>query len=64
MSTARQSSFRLYAIDLFSAARCGSLSLRCLQWDTAGQDRFNKIAKAYYRTADGVVMVFDVTRRV
>ncbi len=35
-----------------------------LQWDTAGQDRFNKIAKAYYRSADGVVMVFDVTRRV
>jgi len=30
-------------------------------WDTAGQERFRTITSAYYRNADGVVMVFDVT---
>lgn len=31
-------------------------------WDTAGQDRFRSITSAYYRNADGIVMVYDVTK--
>jgi Ras-related protein Rab-1A len=34
-----------------------------LQWDTAGQERFKTITAAYYRGADGVIMVYDVTNR-
>jgi len=30
-------------------------------WDTAGQDRFKTITNAFYRSAQGVILVFDVT---
>jgi len=32
-------------------------------WDTAGQERFRTITSAYYRGADGIIMVYDVTDR-
>lgn len=32
-------------------------------WDTAGQERFRAIAKAYFRSAIGVILVFDLTDR-
>jgi len=32
-------------------------------WDTAGQERFRTITSAYYRGADGIVMVYDITDR-
>ncbi|CAK73115.1 unnamed protein product (macronuclear) [Paramecium tetraurelia] len=32
-------------------------------WDTAGQDRFRTITSSYYRGAQGIIIVFDVTDR-
>ena len=32
-------------------------------WDTAGQERFYSIAQAYFRSAIGIVLVFDITSR-
>jgi small GTP-binding protein len=32
-------------------------------WDTAGQERFRAIAKAYFRSAIGVILVFDLSDR-
>lgn len=30
-------------------------------WDTAGQERFRSIAKSYFRRADGVLLLYDVS---
>jgi len=32
-------------------------------WDTAGQERFRTIAAAYYRGAQGIIIVYDVTNK-
>eukprot|EP01087_Luapelamoeba_hula_P011399 TRINITY_DN3096_c0_g1_i1.p1 TRINITY_DN3096_c0_g1~~TRINITY_DN3096_c0_g1_i1.p1 ORF type:complete len:220 (+),score=38.53 TRINITY_DN3096_c0_g1_i1:17-676(+) len=32
-------------------------------WDTAGQETFRSLGSAFYRGADGCVLVFDVTNR-
>ncbi|CAI4231251.1 unnamed protein product [Auanema sp. JU1783] len=32
-------------------------------WDTAGQERFRTLTPSYYRGAQGVICVFDVTNR-
>mmetsp|Transcript_7715 Transcript_7715/g.8489 ORF Transcript_7715/g.8489 Transcript_7715/m.8489 type:complete len:203 (+) Transcript_7715:80-688(+) len=32
-------------------------------WDTAGQERFRTITSSYYRGAQGVIVVFDVTKK-
>lgn len=37
--------------------------LKLTIWDTAGQERFRTLTSSYYRGAQGVVMVYDVTRR-
>ena len=30
-------------------------------WDTAGQERFKTITSAYYRSADGIIVIYDTT---
>ena len=31
-------------------------------WDTAGQERFQSVTKAYYRGAQGVILMYDITQ--
>ncbi|XP_061917056.1 EF-hand calcium-binding domain-containing protein 4A isoform X3 [Entelurus aequoreus] len=40
----------------------GSTSITLQLWDTAGQERFRCITEQYYRKADGVLVVYDVTQ--
>jgi small GTP-binding protein len=36
---------------------------RVIIWDTAGQEQFHSITELFYRGADGVLLVYDVTTR-
>ena len=38
-------------------------SVRAQFWDTAGQEKFKALASSYFKVADGLVFVYDVTRR-
>ena len=38
-------------------------TIKMMIWDTAGQERFYTIAKAYFRSALGVILVFDISDR-
>ena len=40
----------------------GSKQVRCQIWETAGQERFRAVTKAYYSGSVGAVVVFDLTK--
>ena len=40
-----------------------SVILLNMKWDTAGQERYRTITNAYYRGADGIILVFDLFKR-
>ena len=41
----------------------GSSTVGLALWDTAGQERFAPLSTPYFRQADGVIIVFDVSKR-
>ena len=41
----------------------GNSSIKLKIWDTAGQERFRNITNQYYKGADGIALIFDVTDR-
>lgn len=38
-------------------------NIRVQIWDTAGQERFRNITNSYYKGANGIAIVYDVTNR-
>ncbi|CAJ1073755.1 ras-related protein Rab-15-like [Xyrichtys novacula] len=40
------------------------VKVRVQIWDTAGQERYKTITKQYYRRAQGIVFVYDITNRL
>uniref|UniRef100_A0A7S3VAP6 Ras-related protein Rab-1A n=1 Tax=Chaetoceros debilis TaxID=122233 RepID=A0A7S3VAP6_9STRA len=45
----------------FRTVKIDKKTVKLQIWDTAGQERFRTITSAYYRGADGIIMVYDVT---
>ncbi len=41
----------------------GMTNVKLQIWDTAGQERFKTITTAYYRGAQALILVFDITNR-
>ncbi|CAB1451433.1 unnamed protein product [Pleuronectes platessa] len=39
------------------------LKVRVQIWDTAGQERYQTITKQYYRRAQGIIFVYDITNQ-
>ena len=38
-------------------------NLKLALWDTAGQERFRTLTSAYYRGAQGIILVYDCSKR-
>lgn len=47
----------------FKTIRVGEKTVKLQIWDTAGQERFKTITSAYYRGADGIIIVYDVENK-
>jgi Ras-related protein Rab-1A len=45
----------------FKTVKIDGKSIKFQIWDTAGQERFRTITSSYYRGADGIIIVYDVT---
>ena len=41
----------------------GDSSIKVLIWDTAGQEKFQNIARQYYKGANGVLLIYDIGNR-
>ena len=50
--------FRLKTISV------GGRAVKLQIWDTAGQERFRTITASYYRGAQGILLIYDVSNRV
>ena len=57
--------FYMYTVgvDFYSKAlRIDDKVVSLQLWDTAGQERFQSVTKAYYRGAQGVLLMYDISQ--
>ncbi|CAI2379847.1 unnamed protein product [Moneuplotes crassus] len=47
----------------FRTLKIDDYSVKLQIWDTAGQERYRTITNAYYRGADGIIVVFDLASK-
>lgn len=47
----------------YRVIKIGRKQIKVQIWDTAGQERFHTVTTAYYRGADGIVFIFDITNK-
>lgn len=48
---------------LFKTIKLNNKNIKLQIWDTAGQERFQSLTTSYYKTADGFIVVFDITNK-
>ena len=60
ISPSQGASFGTKTIDLDDT---GEKRLKFDIWDTAGQEKFRSISKIFYRDADAVIYVYDITNK-
>ncbi|KAL7535265.1 hypothetical protein ACHAWF_005114 [Thalassiosira exigua] len=61
-SLSSQSYISTIGVDFrFRTVKMDKKTVKLQIWDTAGQERFRTITSAYYRGADGIIMVYDTT---
>jgi Ras-related protein Rab-8A len=46
-----------------SYLECAGKTIKCQLWDTAGQERFHVITQAYYKSAHGIALIYDVSQQ-
>jgi Ras-related protein Rab-18 len=54
--------FKVKIIDVVQADRRVK-RVKATIWDTAGQERFRTLTSSYYRGAQGIILVYDVSRK-
>ena len=42
----------------------GAACLKFEIWDTAGQEKYHSVCRLYFRGANAVLLVYDITRKV
>mmetsp|Transcript_20378 Transcript_20378/g.18009 ORF Transcript_20378/g.18009 Transcript_20378/m.18009 type:complete len:324 (+) Transcript_20378:91-1062(+) len=47
----------------FRTLQYNDILVKLQVWDTAGQERFRAITSAYYRSADGLLLCYDITNK-
>ena len=45
----------------FKTVQVDGKTIKLQIWDTAGQERFRTITSSYYRGANGIIVIFDIT---
>ena len=52
----------LDAVKVAYTQKDDNVELQVKLWDTAGQDRYKTMTSQFYRNADAVIIVFDLTK--
>jgi len=56
--------FKVKVMDVVQDPTTGQTKkIKVTVWDTAGQERFRTLTSSYYRGAQGIILVYDVSRR-
>ena len=60
----RESNRNTVGVDFMAKKmRINNQSVKIQFWDTAGQEKYKSISSAYYKSTQGVILVYDVTSR-
>lgn len=63
MNTFSEDTMATIGVSFFSrGVDVGNIKITLMIWDTAGEERFRSVAPSLLRGADGIVIVYDVTR--